>query len=155
MNEALARLAEDVGLLRADNAGLRLAFGLACVSRVQHLLEDPRALEGMAVLRECVERGCDAAALNAATQEAARIANSHRGSNSIDGSAHAAVSATYALANALAGRALDAASYAAYASVYAYGGYAVTDPASFEPEFEWQRGELSRLAALRPLQRTL
>src|SRR4051794_21601611 len=153
MNAALSQLAERVGLLRPENAGMRLAFGLACAARVQHLLEDPRALECMAVLRECVERACDAAALSAAAEETARIANSHRGSNSIDGSAHAAVSATYALANALAGRALEAASYAAYASVYAYGGYAISDPASFEPEFAWQCEALRRLADVRRLQR--
>lgn len=62
--------------------------------------------------------------------------------------AHAAVSATYALANALAGRAVEAASYAAYASVYAYGGYAVADRSAFEPELTWQLEELRRLAAL-------
>ena len=62
------------------------------------------------------------------------------------GLAHAAVSATYAVANALAGRALDAASYAAYASVYAYGGYAVNDPSAFESEFDWQVRTLRELA---------
>ena len=78
----------------------------------------------------------------------AKAANSHRGSNSIDGTAHAAVSATYAVANALAGRALDAASYAAYATVYAYGGYAVNDPQSFEAEFAWQVERFRELAGL-------
>jgi hypothetical protein len=60
------------------------------------------------------------------------------------------VSATYALANALAGRALEAASYAAYAAVYAYGGYAVNDPSSFDPEIEWQVAQLRRLASEHP-----
>jgi hypothetical protein len=152
MNEKLSRLATELDLERAENAPLRLAFGLACAARVQHLLEDPRALECLAVLQDYVEGRCDAAALRSAAQEAAQIANSHRGSNSIDGSAHAAVSATYAVAKALAGRALEAASYAAYASVYAYGGYAITDPASFEPEFAWQQEQLRRLAGARPLQ---
>lgn len=69
----------------------------------------------------------------------------HRGSNSIDGSAHAAVSATYAVANALAGRALEATSYAAYASVYSYSGYAVTEPAAFEDEFAWQVDKFKEL----------
>ena len=145
MNEALSRLAQEIGLQRAENGPLRLAFGLACADRVRHLLEDPRALECLAVLRDCVERGCDESALSAAAQEAAQIANSHRGSNSIDGSAHAAVSATYAVANALAGRGLEAASYAAYAAVYAYGGYAITDPTNFEGEFAWQQEQLRRL----------
>jgi hypothetical protein len=146
MNEALSRLAEQVGLQRPENGPLRLAFGLACADRVRHLLEDPRALKCLAVLRDCVQAGCDEAVSSATAQEAAQIANSHRGSNSIDGSAHAAVSATYALANALAGRALESASYAAYATVYAYGGYAITDPGSFEAEFAWQREQLRALA---------
>lgn len=147
MNHALSRLAAETGLLEPANAPLRLAFGLACVSRVEHLLEDARALAAVAVLRKVVAGEADAAALSSAAEEMAQVANSHRGSNSIDGAAHAAVSATYALANALAGRPLDAASYAAYAAVYAYGGYAVNDPASFEPEFGWQVEQLRRLAS--------
>jgi len=146
VNDTLSKLADEVGLLRAEHHALRMAFGLACVTRVQHLLEDPQALACLAVLRDHVRGECDAAALEAAATEAARIANSHRGSESIDGSAHAAVSATYAVANALAGQALQAAGYAAYASVYAYGGYAVSDPASFDPEIAWQCDELRRLA---------
>jgi hypothetical protein len=51
---------------------------------------------------------------------------------------HAAVSATYAVAHALAGKALQAADYAAYAMVYGQGGYgAVADRESFGPEFRW------------------
>ena len=46
------------------------------------------------------------------------------------------------------GRALDAVSYAAYATVYAYGGYAVNDPQSFEAEFAWQAEKLRELAGL-------
>ena len=49
------------------------------------------------------------------------------------------------MANALAGRALDAAEYAAYSTVYGYGGYAVNDPDSFTPEYNWQVDELTRL----------
>lgn len=138
MNQALSRLAADAGIAGPEHEGLRLAFGLACANRVRHLLEDPRALASLDVLRAFVDRQVDRAALTAAAQDIAAVANSHRGSNSIDGSAHAAVSATYAAANALAGRALEAASYAAYAAVYAYGGYAVNDPSAFESEFAWQ-----------------
>ena len=89
----------------------------------------------------------DQASLQGASAEISRIANSHCGSGSIDGSAHAAVSATYAVAQALQGRALDAAAYAAYASVYAYGGYAISDPASFDDEFKWQVEKFRELAA--------
>ncbi|MCY1562156.1 hypothetical protein D9M68_995120 [compost metagenome] len=45
------------------------------------------------------------------------------------------MSATYAVSQAVAGRALQA---AAYATVYADGGYAVTDPEAFAEEFAWQ-----------------
>ena len=45
------------------------------------------------------------------------------------------------------GRALDAAAYVAYASVYAYGGYAISDPASFDDEFKWQVEKFRELAA--------
>lgn len=146
MNDALARAAAETGLLEPAQQRLRLAFGLACVRRVEHLLEDERAKGGLAVLQAWVEARADDAALQAAAEHMQAVANGHRGSDSIDGSAHAAVSATYAVANAVAGRPLEAASYAAYASVYAYGGYAVNDRASFEPEFAWQVQELGRLS---------
>lgn len=80
-------------------------------------------------------------------EEAARLARQHQGSESIDGSGHAAVSASYAVANALAGKARQAAEYAAYAAVYGQGGYgAVSDRESFEPEFKWQAACLASLA---------
>ena len=47
-----------------------------------------------------------------------------------------------------AGRALRAAEYAAYATVYGEGGYgAVQQRESFQPEFDWQVDCLRRLAA--------
>ena len=145
MNRTLAKLAGEIGLCEPEKSPLRLAFALACVSRVRHLLEEPRAVECLAVLRDFVDGQADAKQLESAAQEIAQIAASHRGSSSIDGSAHAAVSATHAVANALAGRALEAADYAAYATVYAYGGYAVSDPESFEPEYAWQVEELRNI----------
>ncbi|AGU49707.1 hypothetical protein VAPA_1c26090 [Variovorax paradoxus B4] len=146
MNTELSRLAAELGLNDPGHASLRLAFGLACADRIGHLLEDPRAIEGLSVAHAVLDGKADEAALTAARAELAAVANGHRGSNSIDGSAHAAVSATYAVANALAGRALEAASYAAYAAVYAYGGYAITDPTAFEDEFAWQVQTLETLA---------
>lgn len=146
MNEELSRLATAIHMNEPQCEPLRLAFGLACAQRTEHLLESPEAIRCLAVLRSFVEGTSDRPALAKAAQEIARVANSHRGSNSIDGSAHAAVSATYAVANALAGQALDAAGYAAYAAVYGYGGYAVTDPSAFEGEFAWQLEKLSELA---------
>ena len=138
MNHELSRLANAIDFNEPQHEAFRLAFGLACVQRVEHLLEAPDAIRCLAVLRSFVEGTSDRAALTQAAQDIAAVANSHRGSNSIDGSAHAAVSATYAVANAVAGRAVEAAGYAAYASVYGYGGYAVNDPAAFAPEFDWQ-----------------
>jgi hypothetical protein len=117
------------------------------MERVAHLLEEPRAIELMQLLREAVARGRPLEALADAAREGTQLARSHRGHASIDGSGHSAVSATHALANALAGRALQAADYAAYAAVYAYGRYAANDPASFEPEFRWQVDTLHQLAA--------
>ena len=152
MNHELERFAAAMKIDDPASEPLRLAFGLACVERVEHLLEDPRAIECLAILAAFVAGNATRSDLAAASKTIAAVANAHRGSNSIDGAAHAAVSATYAAANAMAGRALDAASYAAYASVYADGGYAVNDPSAFENEFAWQVGkaaELTRLPAAR------
>lgn len=151
MNHELSRLAASIHLDEPGQEALRLAFGLACAGRVQHLLEDPRAVDGLAQLQAFVDGKLKRPALARAAQEVAAVANSHRGSNSIDGAAHAAVSATYAVANALAGRALDAAGYAAYAAVYGYGGYAVNDPSAFEGEFAWQVEKLRELAPTFPV----
>ncbi len=119
MNHELLLLAEAAALSDPRNTPLRLAFGLACVERVQHLLGEPGACDCLATLRAFVQGKTDRSSLVTAEKEIAAIANSHRGSNSIDGSAHAAVSATYTAVNTLAVRALEAAGYAAYAAVYA------------------------------------
>lgn len=150
MNHELSRLAAGMGLADQSHEPLRLAFGLACACRVRHLLEDQRAINCLAVLQGFLDGRSTRSAFEEARREIAAVANGHRGSNSIDGAAHAAVSATYAVAIALAGRAIEAADYAAYASVYACGGYAVTDPSAFESEFAWQVQvfkELSRAEA--------
>ena len=147
MNDALDQLAAGIGLAAPGNEGLRLAFGHACVARVRHLLEEPEVERCLAVLEQFVNGKAGRDALDTAKVAAVQLANSHRGSASIDGCGHAAVSASYAVANALQGKALEAASYAAYATVYAQGGStAVTDRASFEPEFSWQRATLRSLA---------
>ena len=147
MNHELLRLADAAALSDPCNEPLRLAFGLACVERVQHLLEEPGARACLATLRAFVQGKAERPALVVAEKEIAAIANSHRGSNSIDGSAHAAVSATYAVANALAARSLEAAGYAAYAAVYSYGGYGVSDPSAFESEYAWQVEKFRELLA--------
>ena len=146
MNEALQALAISVRLADVDRLRLRLRFGLSCARRVAHLLEDPRATAAVAALQSFTEGRSTDEAFQAARRDVEAAARSHPGSISIDGAAHAAVSATHAVAHALAGRALEAASYAAYAAVYAYSGSAVTDPSAFEDEFRWQVEELRRLA---------
>jgi hypothetical protein len=126
---------------------LKLAFACECVERVRHLLEDERVTCCLDVLVAYVKGEADRGALDQAAAEAATLANQHQGSRSLDGVGHAAVSASYAVANALAGRVVQAADYAAYAAVYAEGGYgAVCDPESFVAEKHWQLATLERLA---------
>ena len=148
MNNALDRVAREVDLAAPANERLRLAFAHACVARVAHLLEDPEAIAALQALgRFLAGEIDDQAALARVAADAARLANRHPGSRSLDGCGHAAVSATYAVAQALAGKAQPAAEYAAYATVYGQGGYgAVADPESFEPEFAWQAERLAALA---------
>ena len=146
MNDALDRLARQLALAEPANERLRLAFAHDCAQRVAHLLEDPQVVDCLAVLSAYLAGQAGRAALDDAAQRAAELANHHPGSRSIDGVGHAAVSATYAVANALAGKAAQAAEYAAYAAVYGQGGYgAVSDRESFQPEFDWQ---VRRLRAL-------
>lgn len=145
MNEALDRLARELELDSPANE--RLEFGYACVRRVEHLLEEPAVLECLLGLGQFLQAGISRGQFAECAAEAARLANQHQGSRSIDGCGHAAVLATYAVANALAGKARQAAEYAAYAAVYGQGGYgAVADRESFEPEFSWQVNCLSSLA---------
>jgi hypothetical protein len=131
----------------AQYEALKLAFACECVERVRHLLEDERVMRCLDVLVSYLKGGAGRDALDRAAAEAAALANHHQGSRSLDGVGHAAVSASYAVANALAGRAVQAADYAAYAAVYGYGGYgAVCDPESFVEETNWQLATLERLA---------
>jgi hypothetical protein len=147
MNDALDRLAMELHLDDAAHVRLRLVFSHDCVERVRHLLEDPRAVEALDGLAAFLAGRLDRARFDGLVQQAARVAGQHPGSRSIDGSGHAAVSATYAVAKALAGRAREAADYAAYATVYAQGGAAaVAERESFATEFAWQAERLSALA---------
>lgn len=147
MNEALECLAMSVALDKPANERMRLAFGYACALRVKHFIEEPAVADCLFGLGQFLGGSLDRASLEAMAVQASGMANQHPGSRSIDGAGHAAVSATYAVANALAGKALQAADYAAYAMVYGQGGYAaVADRGSFEPEFQWQVACLSSLA---------
>jgi len=146
MNPELDRLAAALDLAGCER--LRLAFGHACTQRLRHLLEQPEVDACVAAFGEILAGRAADGGLPALAERAARLANAHAGSRSIDGCGHAAVSASYAVAKALQGRAIEAANYAAYAIVYAQGGYgAVGDRASFAPEFEWQLRTLAELAA--------
>ena len=138
MNTALEQLAQAIQLAAPEQAPLRLAFAYACVSRISQNLEEDTAIAAFQSFGAYLEGKLDQAAFDALAVEIMQIANQHRGSRSLDGSQHAAVSATYALANAINGRALEAAAYAAYSKVYGYGGYAVSDPEAFREEFEAQ-----------------
>ena len=147
MNQALERLARELDLAGIAQERLRLAFGHACVSRVRHLLETAEAADCLDALGSHLAGAADRERLIAVAAQAADLATRHQGSKSLDGCGHAAVSATYAVANAVAGKALEAASYAAYAAVYAQGGpAAVAEPESFEVEFAWQVACLATLA---------
>jgi hypothetical protein len=147
MNQALDRLASEVRLLEPENERLRLSFGHACALSIRHLLELQSVVECLDVLEQYLQRHADRETLQLAQSDASRLANQHQGSQSINGCGHAAVSAAYAVANAINGKALQAASYAAYATVYAGGGYAaVADREAFAAEFDWQVNALKNLA---------
>lgn len=142
LDPLLARLEPPDAL----NLPLRLRFGLACAKRVEHLLEDAEVMACLSAFEQAVSQGARADALAAMGETMQQLANRHPGSRSLDGVGHAAVSATYAVAQAIAGKARQAAEYAAYAAVYGSGGYGATsDPASFIPEQEWQTAQLAAL----------
>lgn len=145
MNFELEKRIKELALDAEAQRQLRYRFAFACADRVRHRLEDPRAIVLLDVLHAYAEGCADEAALTDAIDQAAVVANQHRGSKSIDGSGHSAVSATYAVAAALAGKAQAAAEYAAYSTVYGYGGYAVNDPEAFAPEYAWQMETLESL----------
>lgn len=147
MNPTLDRLAAELSLDDAANERLRLEFGHACATRVRHLLEEPAVLACLDGLGRYLSGSIDPPELERLAAQASQLANRHQGSRSLDGVGHAAVSASYAVANALAGKARQAADYAAYAAVYGQGGYgAVAERESFEPEYRWQLDCLATLA---------
>ena len=97
MNQALADLVRHA----PGDEALRWRFTLACVERVRHLLEAPAALAHLDALRRFVAGAMTPAELAESARAAAETATRHPGSVSIDGGAHAAVSATHAVARAL------------------------------------------------------
>ncbi len=138
MNLELERLVKAAKLDRADNERLRLELGLLFVERIEQQLEREEALDALKQFKVLMRESFDAGKLRTLAQDSLLIANHHPGSTSIDGTQHSAVSATYALANAINGNVLEAAAYAAYSKIYGYGGYALSDPSSFEEEYKAQ-----------------
>ena len=150
MTPELDRLLRTLEPASDENLDGRLQFGLLCASRVAHLLEQSEVLACLETLRVIVKNPHLLGELPALITRSDELANRHQGSKSLDGVGHAAVSATYACAKAVAGRARQAAEYAAYAAVYGQGGYGATsDPAAFEPEFAWQAQQLQDLLETR------
>jgi len=144
----LETLLQQAGAATPEAAALRRRFGLACAERIAHLLEEPQVLSCLQDFRGLVQAGAGDEAYGELARRAAALANRHPGSRSLDGVGHAAVSATYAVARAIAGQARQAAEYAAYAAVYGQGGYGATsDPESFAPEVAWQASVLAALLA--------
>ncbi len=141
----LIKIAQDFGLADDQHFGLRLEFGIACIRRVEHLLTEERMLNALTCGKNYLSGKCSEADLGRATSVAAEVSQSHPGSTSLDGAGNAAVSTSYGVAAALAGRALEAAEYASYASVYAYSSSAVTDLSAYREEHEWQVKTLSGL----------
>ena len=151
MNPAeLTRLAKQIDLDSDEQFSLRVRFGVACIERVEQLLTNRDVFDTLAVGKSYVDGDATREQLLAAATSAAALARSHPGSNVIDGSGSAAVSASFGVAAALAGNALQAASYAAYASVYSYASHAVTDQAAYHSEHLWQIGKLKSLSSCDP-----
>ncbi len=141
----LVELAHRCDLSSESRFELRIEYGIACIERVEHLITDNEVLEAFLVGKAFVLGECDEIELGKAAKTAARLASSHPGSNSIDGAGSAAVTTSRGVAAALVGRALQAAGYAAYASVYSYASYAVTDLSAYETEHGWQISKLEEL----------
>lgn len=138
MNLELEKLVKAAKLDGTDNEPLRLELGLLFVERIEQQLERDEALDALKKFKVLVRESYDPVKLKQLAQDSLLIANHHPGSTSIDGTQHSAVSATYALANAINGKVLEAAAYAAYSKIYGYGGYALNDPSSFEEEYKAQ-----------------
>lgn len=141
----LKQLAQKARLDSHDQSRLRIAFGVACIEHVEHLLVDSSIIESLAAGKAFIAGECDEDDLDAAADSASKAARSHPGTSSLDGAGSAAVSTSLGVAAALAGRALAAAEYAAYASVYAYASHAVTDLSAYKDIHAWQINKFREL----------
>ncbi len=141
----LRRLAQEVDLYGEDQFKLRVVFGVACIERIEHLLTDNSMIDALSIGKAFVSGECNERELEGAASRASQVARSHSGSNSLDGAGSAAVSTSHGVVAALEGRALEAAEYAAYASVYSQASYAVTDLSAYADEHAWQIGKFQEL----------
>jgi len=141
----LTKLARTIDLDSEEHFNLRIKFGIGCVERVEHLLTDESVLAYLSTGKAFLLNKCTHEELREAALLASKAARSHPGSGSLDGAGNAAVSASHGVAAALAGRALDAAGYAAYASVYSYSSHAATDLSAYKTEHDWQTDKLTSL----------
>ena len=140
-------LAEIQAELKGETPQFIYSFALSCVEEIASNLEDDAAIQAFAQFKRLVAAFDQESIgqLNVLAGDLQKIAQSHQGSKSLDGTRHAAVSATYALSKAAEGDALQAAAYAAYSSIYGYGGYAVNDPDSFSEAHQRQLDQLLHL----------
>lgn len=145
MNSELRTLVDEVGLNTPERERTRFEFCFACASRINHLLELDEAISAYQDFKNYLEGKLNPVEFESLQQSIFSIANKHQGSKSLDGTKHSAVSATYALANAINGNAVAAAEYAAYSKTYGYGGYAVSDLESYQEEYTEQVKILKKL----------
>ena len=138
MNIELRSQVDKVGLNTPEMERVRLEFCFACASRINHLLELDEALSAYQDFNSYLDGQLNQVDFEALQKSIFNIANKHQGSTSLDGTKHSAVSATYALANAINGNAVAAAEYAAYSKTYGYGGYTVSDLESYQEEYSAQ-----------------
>lgn len=144
--EELKTLAEKLDLESDEQFKLRVEFGVCCIQRVKAFITQDQIVDALAIGERFTRDECGPEALRNAAELATKAAQSHAGSGSLDGSGNAAVSVSLGVAAALCGRALEASEYAAYAAVYSYASYAVTDLSAYLPEQNWQISKLKELA---------
>ena len=145
MNSELRALVDKVGLMTPEMERMRFEFCYACACSISHLLELDEAISAFQDFKSYLEGKVTQVEFEDLQKSIFNIANKHQGSKSLDGTKHSAVSATYALANAMNGNAVAAAEYAAYSKTYGYGGYAVGDLESYQEEYTEQVKILKKL----------
>lgn len=145
MNSELRALVDAVELNAPKMEKTRFDFCFACAESISHLLELDEALAAYQDFKSYLSGELPDIEFENLKKSIFKIANSHQGSKSLDGTKHSAVSATYALANAINGNAVAAAEYAAYSKTYGYGGYAASEPDSYQTEYSAQVAILREL----------